>query len=69
VIESWHSNWDKLSAYFQYNKQIRRIIYTTNIIEGFHRQLRTITKSKGVFTSEYALMKLLFLAQENICAN
>lgn len=68
VMESWHRNWDKLSAYFKYNKQIRRIIYTTNIIEGFHRQLRTITKSKGAFTSEDALMKLLFLAQENICA-
>lgn len=68
VIESWNKNWDKLSAYFKYNKQIRRIIYTTNIIEGFHRQLRNITKSKGAFTSEDALMKLLFLAQENICS-
>lgn len=68
VIESWKKNWDKLSAYFKYNKDIRRIIYTTNIIEGFHRQLRNITKSKGAFTSEDALMKLLFLAQENICS-
>lgn len=68
VIESWNKNWDKLSAYFKYNKDIRRIIYTTNIIEGFHRQLRNITKSKGAFTSEDALMKLLFLAQENICS-
>jgi transposase-like protein len=68
VIESWRKNWPRLSVYFQYNKDIRRIIYTTNIIEGFHRQLRTVTKSKGAFTSEEALMKLLFLAQENICA-
>lgn len=68
VIESWNKNWDKLSAYFKYNKDIRRIIYTTNIIEGFHRQLRNVTKSKGAFTSEDALMKLLFLAQENICS-
>lgn len=66
VIESWKKNWDRLSNYFQYNKEIRRIVYTTNIIEGFHRQLRNITKSKGAFTSEDALMKLLFLAQENI---
>jgi len=66
VIESWRKNWDRLSNYFQYTKEIRRIVYTTNIIEGFHRQLRTITKSKGAFTSEDALMKLLFLAQENI---
>jgi putative transposase len=68
VIESWRRNWPRLSNYFQYNKDIRRIIYTTNIIEGFHRQLRTITKSKGAFQSDEALMKLLFLAQEHITA-
>lgn len=66
VIESWRKNWPRLSNYFQYNKDIRRIIYTTNIIEGFHRQLRAVTKSKGSFQSEDALMKLLFLVQENI---
>lgn len=68
VIESWRKNWDRLSNYFKYSKEIRRIIYTTNIIEGFHRQLRSITKSKGAFTSEEALMKLLFLAQDDICS-
>lgn len=68
VIESWRRNWPRLSNYFQYNKDIRRIIYTTNIIEGFHRQLRAITKSKGAFQSDEALMKLLFLAQEHITA-
>jgi putative transposase len=66
VIESWKKNWSRLSSYFQYNKEIRRIMYTTNIIEGFHRQLRTVTKSKGAFQSEDALLKLLFLVQENI---
>jgi transposase-like protein len=66
VIESWRKNWPRLSNYFQYSKEIRRIIYTTNIIEGFYRQIRNVTKSKGAFTSEDALMKLLFLAQENI---
>lgn len=68
VIDSWRKNWPRLSNYFQYTPDIRRIIYTTNIIEGFHRQIRNVTKSKGAFTSEDALMKLLFLAQENICA-
>jgi putative transposase len=66
VIESWRKNWSRLSNYFQYSKEIRRIIYMTNIIEGFHRQLRTITRSKGAFPMEDALMKLLFLAQEDI---
>lgn len=68
VIDSWRKNWPRLSNYFQYSKEIRRIIYTTNIIEGFYRQIRNVTKSKGAFTSEDALMKLLFLAQENICS-
>ncbi|MCB9245165.1 MAG: IS256 family transposase [Flavobacteriales bacterium] len=68
VIDSWRKNWPRLSNYFQYTPDIRRIIYTTNIIEGFHRQIRNVTKSKGAFTSEDALMKLLFLAHENICA-
>ena len=68
VIESWRKNWPRLSSYFHYNKDIRRIMYTTNIIEGFHRQLRAVTKSKGAFQSEEALMKLLFLVQENIVA-
>lgn len=66
VIESWRRNWDRLSNYFQYTDQIRRVIYTTNIIEGFNRQLRKSTKTKGAFTSENALMKLLFLVQERI---
>jgi transposase-like protein len=68
VIESWKKNWPRLSSYFQYNREIRRIMYTTNIIEGFHRQLRTVTKTKGAFQSEDALMKLLFLVQETIVA-
>jgi len=68
VIDSWKKNWPRLSSYFQYNKDIRRIMYTTHIIEGFHRQLRTVTKTKGAFQSEDALMKLLFLVQETIVA-
>ena len=66
VIESWERNWDRLSNYFQYSKEIRKVIYTTNIIEGFHRQLRKVTKTKGAFVSDDALMKLLFLVQDNI---
>lgn len=66
VIDSWRNNWARLSNYFQYSDQIRRVIYTTNIIEGFHRQLRKATKTKGAFTSEDALMKLLYLVQDRI---
>lgn len=66
VIKSWNNNWHKLSTYFQYDELIRRMIYTTNAIEGFHRQVRKVTKTKGAFTSDMALQKLIYLTVENI---
>lgn len=66
IIESWQRNWEKLSTYFKYPEPIRRLIYTTNTIEGFHRQIRKVTKTKGAFTSDMALLKLMYLAQERI---
>jgi len=66
VIKSWNANWERLSNYFNYPKDIRRIIYTTNTIEGFNRQIRKVTKTKGAFTNETALMKLVFLIMQNI---
>jgi len=62
VLTSWQAKWDYLSAYFKYTKPVRRLIYTTNPIEGFHRQIRKYTKSKGAFTSEGALFKLIYAA-------
>jgi putative transposase len=66
VIKSWQNNWHKLSTYFAYDEQIRRLIYTTNAVEGFHRQIRKITKTKGAFPNDIALLKLIYLAVENI---
>ena len=66
VIESWNRNWEELSQYFEYTEPIRKIIYTTNAVEGFHRQIRKVTKTKGAFTSDMALMKLIYLATKNI---
>jgi putative transposase len=66
VINSWNNNWHKLSTYFKYTEAIRNIIYTTNAIEGFHRQVRKVTKNKTAFTSDMALLKLIYLAQRNI---
>ena len=66
VIESWTRNWEKLSTYFQYTDPIRKIIYTTNAVEGFHRQVRKVTKTKGAFTNDMALLKLVYLATRNI---
>ena len=66
VIESWQNNWEELSQYFQYTEPIRKIIYTTNAVEGFHRQVRKVTKTKGAFTNDMALLKLVYLATKNI---
>ena len=66
VIRSWSGNWENLTNYFKYSKDIRKIVYTTNPIEGFHRQVRKFTKTKGAFTSENALFKLMYCACEKI---
>ena len=66
VIRSWQENWERLSAYFEFTAPIRKIIYTTNTVEGYHRQLRKVTKNKGVFTSDTALEKLVYLAYTRI---
>jgi putative transposase len=62
VLKSWQTKRDYLSAYFKYSKEVRRSIYTTNPIEGFHRQVRKYTKNKGAFISENALFKLIYSA-------
>lgn len=66
VIQSWQNNWHKLSVYFKYPHPIRKLIYTTNTIEGYHRQVRKVTKTKGAFTNDMALLKLIYLVQINI---
>ena len=66
VLKSWHAHWEALSQYFKYPEELRRIIYTTNIVEGFHRQVRKYTKNKGAFTSENALLKLIYCACQKV---
>lgn len=66
IIKSWRNNWHKLSTFFKYAADIRRLIYTTNTIEGFHRQIRKVTKTKGAFTNDMALLKLVYLASQRI---
>ena len=67
VIKSWRDNWDRLSEFFQYSETIRKLIYTTNTVEGYHRQIRKVTKNKGVFSNDTALTKLVvYLAYRNV---
>ncbi|MHB8292972.1 MAG: IS256 family transposase [bacterium] len=65
VIKSWKDKWSNLSNYFKYPPEIRRIIYTTNIIESVHRQFRKLTKTKGAFPNDNSLLKLLYLGVMN----
>ena len=66
IAKSWKDNWANLSTYFKYPEAVRRLIYTTNTIEGFNRQLRKVTKSKTVFPSDDSLLKMLYLAMMDI---
>jgi len=65
VIKSWRNNWERLSQYFKYPEDIRRIIYTTNTIEAVHRQFRKLTKTKGAFPNKDSLLKLLYMGIQN----
>ena len=66
AVRSWENNWDELSTFFDFPAEIRRLIYTTNTIEGYNRQLRKVTKNKSSFPSPQAVRKLLYLANINI---
>lgn len=66
VISSWYSNWENLSTYFEYPVEVRKIIYTTNTLEGFNRQLRKVTKTKTMFPTDDSLKKSLYLATGDI---
>lgn len=66
AIRSWQNNWEDLATFFAYPAEIRRLIYTTNSVEGYHRQLRKVTKTKSIFPTPEAARKLLFLANRDI---
>ena len=65
-VQSWRANWAQLSTYFKYPAEMRKMIYTTNQIENFNRQLRKVTKSRTIFPTDDALFKLLYLATMDI---
>ena len=66
AISNWEKNWEDVSSFFQFSEEIRRIMYTTIIIESFDRQYRKVTKTKSVFPNDQSLEKMLYLASENI---
>ncbi|AEB75988.1 IS256-like element ISCbo4 family transposase [Clostridium botulinum] len=66
VIDSWYNNWDNLSTFFEFSPEIRKMIYTTNALEGFNRQIRKFTKTRTVFPTDESLKKSLYLATMEI---
>ena len=65
-VSSWRNNWSQISTYFKFPPEIRKMIYTTNSIENFNRQLRKVTKSKTIFPTDDSLFKMLYLATMDI---
>ncbi len=61
ALRSWEVNWGQLSAFYEYTEEIKKVMYTTNVIENIHRQFRKVTKSKGVFPTGMSLLKQLYL--------
>ncbi|MFC5649555.1 IS256 family transposase, partial [Paenibacillus solisilvae] len=66
ILRSWRQNWEELATFFKYPAEIRKIIYTTNIIESYHRQLRKVTKGKSIFPTDESLLKMLYLATMDV---
>lgn len=66
IVRSWQANWDEISTFFKYPPEIRKIIYTTNMIESYHRQLRKVTKGKSIFPHDDALLKMLYMATQDV---
>lgn len=66
IVRSWRSNWTELTAFFQYPQELRKIIYTTNVIESYHRQLRKVTKGKTIFPNDESLQKMLYLSTMDV---
>jgi transposase-like protein len=65
IFKSWHKHWDRLANIYKYTPQLKRIMYTTNPIESYHRMIRKVTKTKGAFSSENAILKQVYLAIQN----
>jgi len=66
VIDSWYNNWNQLSTFFSFSPEIRKMIYTTNTLEGFNRQIRKYTKARTIFPTDQSLSKCVYLATMEI---
>lgn len=66
IVKSWRHNWEKITPFLQFPKEIRKVIYTTNIVESLNNTLRKAFRNRGHFPTEDGLMKVLYLAIRNV---
>ena len=66
ILKSWYKNWSELTVFFEYPQEIRKIIYTTNAVESYHRMVRKFTKSKAIFLTDDSIRKIIFMSVKEI---
>ena len=66
ILKSWDKNWAELTVFFEYPQEIRKIIYTTNAVESYHRMVRKFTKSKAVFPTDDSIRKVIYMSVKEI---
>ena len=66
ILKSWDKNWSELTTFFEYPQEIRKIIYTTNAVESYHRMVRKFTKSKAIFPTDDSIRKIIFMSVKEI---
>lgn len=66
ILKSWDRNWPELTAFFEFPQEIRKIIYTTNAVESYHRVVRKFTKAKAIFSTDNSLRKVIYMSVREI---
>jgi putative transposase len=66
IMRSWDMNWAELSTFFEYPQEIRKLVYTTNAVEGYHRMVRKFTKTKAIFPTDDSIRKVVYLSVKEI---
>ncbi len=66
IMRSWDKNWAELTTFFEYPQEIRKLVYTTNVVEGYHRMVRKFTKTKAIFPTDDSIRKVVYLSVKEI---
>ena len=66
VFKSWKENWETISTFYRFSNELKKIMYTTNVIENLNRQYRKVLKTKGSLPNDEALIKILYLVTQNV---